>query len=100
MQDQYRQIIRQKIVDGLNAPIPVLTRRDVWLPTVANKATAIIGMRRAGKTSLLWQILADRLAQGAPREALLYFSFEDERLVGIQAQDLDMLIEEYYRLYP
>jgi uncharacterized protein len=100
MQDQYRQIIRQKIVDGLNAPVPVLTRRDVWLPTVANKATAIIGMRRAGKTSLLWQILADRLAQGAPREALLYFSFEDERLVGIQAQDLDMLIEEYYRLYP
>lgn len=100
MQDQYRQIVRQKIVDGLNAPVPVLTRRDVWLPMVANKAIAVIGMRRAGKTSLLWQILADRLAQGTPREGLLYFSFEDERLAGIQAKDLDMLIEEYYRLYP
>ena len=100
MQDQYRRIIRQKIVDGLAAPVPVLTRRDIWLPALANKAIAVIGMRRAGKTSLLWQILADRLAQGIPREGLLYFSFEDERLAGIQAKELDVLIEEYYRLYP
>jgi len=100
MQDQFRQIIRQKIVDGLNTPVPALTRRDVWLSAVANKAIAIIGMRRAGKTSLLWQILTDRIAQSVPRECLLYFSFEDERLVGIQAKDLDMLVEEYYRLYP
>jgi predicted AAA+ superfamily ATPase len=100
MEDQYRQVIRQKIVDALAAPIPALTRRDIWLPAVPNKATAVIGMRRAGKTSLLWQIMADRLAQGTPREGLLYFSFEDERLAGIQAKDLDIVLEEYYRLHP
>lgn len=100
MENQYRQIVRQKIVDALAVPIPELTRRDVWLPSVQNKAIAVIGMRRAGKTSLLWQILADRLVQGTPREGLLYFSFEDERLAGLQAKDLDMLVEEYYRLYP
>ena len=100
MKDQYRQLIRQKIIDTIAVPVPALTRRDVWLPTVRNKAIAVIGMRRAGKTSMLWQILADRLAQGTPREGLLYFSFEDERLAGMQANDLDLLIEEYYRLYP
>lgn len=100
MENQYRQIVRQKIVDALATPIPVLTRRDVWLPSVPNKAIAVIGMRRAGKTSLLWQIVADRLARGTPREGLLYFSFEDERLAGLQAKDLDLLVEEYYRLYP
>jgi predicted AAA+ superfamily ATPase len=100
MEEQYRQVVRQKIVDALAAPIPALTRRDVWLPAIPNKATAVIGMRRAGKTSLLWQVLADRLAQGTPREGLLYFSLEDERLAGMQAKDLDMLVEEYYRLYP
>lgn len=63
-------------------------------------AIVMIGMRQAGKTSLLWQILADRLAQGTPREGLLYFSFEDERLAGMQARDLDLLAEEYSRLYP
>lgn len=100
MQDQYRQIIRQKIVEGTTALPPVLTRRDIWLPTVPNKATVVIGMRRSGKTSLLWQLLADRLAQGTPRAGLLYFSFEDERLAGLQAGDLDILTQEYYRLYP
>lgn len=100
MDEQYRQIVRQKIVDGVAAEPPSLTRRDIWLPAVANKATAVIGMRRAGKTSLMWQILADRLTQGALRESLLYFSFEDERLAGIRAKDLDLLIEEYYRMYP
>ena len=85
MEDQYRQVVRQKIVDAIAAPLPVLTRRDTWLPAVANKAIAVIGMRRAGKTSLLWQILADRFAQGTPREGMLYFSFEDERLAGMHA---------------
>ena len=100
MENQYRQIVREKIVDSLAAPVPALTRRDVWLPSVPNKATVVIGMRRSGKTSLLWQILGDRLAQGAAREGLLYFSFEDERLAGLQGQDLDLLVEEYFRLYP
>lgn len=100
MENQYRQIVREKIVDSLAAPVPALTRRDVWLPSVPNKATVVIGMRRSGKTSLLWQILGDRLAQGAAREGLLYFSFEDERLAGLQGQDLDVLVEEYFRLYP
>lgn len=49
---------------------------------------------------MLWQIPTDRLGQGAPRQGLLYFSFEDERLAGMQAKDLDMLLEEYFRLYP
>jgi uncharacterized protein len=84
-QQTYREVIRQKIVDSIARPMPLLTQRDVWLPVSTGKATAVIGMRRAGKTSLLWQIMASRLLLGAPRESLLYFSFEDE---------------EYYKLYP
>jgi uncharacterized protein len=99
-QQIYREAIRQKIVDSIARPMPLLTQRDVWLPVSTGKATAVIGMRRAGKTSLLWQIMASRLLLGAPRESLLYFSFEDERLVGMQAQDLQLVIEEYYKLYP
>jgi hypothetical protein len=57
-------------------------------------------MRRAGKTSFLWQLLADRHAQGTAREGLLYFSFEDERLAGMRTADLDLLVEEYFSLHP
>jgi len=100
MKEQYRQIIRQKIADGLAAPAPAFTPRDVWMPSVPGKATAVIGIRRAGKTTLLWQVLEERQIAGAEREGLLYFSFEDERLAGMQAGDLDLLVEEYYQICP
>jgi len=100
MNDQYRAGIRQKIIDSQSATLPTLTRRDTWLPAVKGKATAVVGMRRAGKTSLLWQLLADRVAAGIGRDGLLYFSFEDERLAGMTVQDLDLLVEEFYRLNP
>jgi predicted AAA+ superfamily ATPase len=100
MNGQLSQVIQQKIVDMQAAPLPRLTRRDVWLPKVPGKATAVIGMRRAGKTSLLWQLLSERVAAGMPREGLLYFSFEDERLFGLTVDDLDGLLAAYYRLNP
>lgn len=100
MESQFRSIIRQKILDAQGEALPVLTHRDVWMPEVKGEATAVIGMRRAGKTSLLWQILAARHTAGMPRDGLLYFSFEDERLAGLQLQDLDLLVEEFYRLHP
>lgn len=31
---------------------------------------------------------------------MLYFSFEDERLAGLQGADLDLLVQTYYRLHP
>ena len=95
-----RELLRQLINDALARPIPALTRRDARLPAVPGKAVAVVGMRRSGKTTFLWQCLADRLAAGAPREALLYLNFEDERLAGLQATDLQWVLEEYYRLAP
>ena len=95
-----RDLLRQKIVDSLASPMPTFTRRDVPLPAIPGKAIAVIGMRRTGKSTLLWQILGDRLAKGAKRESLLYFGFEDERLAEMKGGDLQILVEEYYRLYP
>jgi predicted AAA+ superfamily ATPase len=95
-----QSLIRQKIVDSLASPPPSFTRRDIRLPRVRGKAIAVIGMRRSGKTTFLWQVLADRLEAGTPREGLLYFSFEDERLAGMAAGDLGLVLEEYYRLHP
>jgi len=95
-----RDLIRQKIVDSLATSVPPFTLRDVRLPGVPGKAIAIIGMRRTGKTTFLWQVLADRVKEGVDREGLLYFNFEDERLAGMTAADLHLVIEEYYQLHP
>jgi hypothetical protein len=92
-----RDVIRQKIADALALAPPTLTRRDTRVPAIPRKAHAVVGMRRSGKTCFLLQCLADRLAAGAPREALLFFSFEDERLAGMEAGQLGWVLEEYFR---
>lgn len=56
-------------------------------------------MRRAGKTTFLHQLLAD-LRQKVPPERALYLSFDDDRLGEPSLQQLDSLLEEYYRRYP
>lgn len=95
-----RELIKQKIVNSITSSVPEFTRRDIRLPKIKNKAVAVIGMRRTGKSTFLWQVLSDRLLKGAERESLLFFSFEDERLAGIKSNDLQILVEEYYRMYP
>lgn len=76
-----------------------LTRRDALLPAVAGKAHAVIGMRRSGKTCLLKQLLAAKRGAGAPERAI-YLSFDDDRLAGIDASQLDALLEEYFLRHP
>ena len=97
----YRSRLVEQLADSLSGPIPEGTPRRVRGPvSLPGKATAVVGMRRSGKTAFLHQIRRERLASGAGRERLPFVSFEDERLAGITAADLDTLIEEYYRRYP
>ena len=83
------------------APTPSsgFTRRDAQLPAVPGKTHAVIGMRRAGKTTFLKQLLAERRVS-VPPERALYLSFDDDRLVGIAVEQLGFLLEEFYRRYP
>ncbi|MBL8723001.1 MAG: ATP-binding protein [Planctomycetes bacterium] len=93
--------LEEKLADGLVRPIPDGTPRFVRAPHgLPNKATAVIGMRRAGKTMFLHQLRRERAAAGVPREHLPYLNFEDEQLVGIRAQDLGSLVDAYYRRFP
>jgi len=95
-----REVIRQKLIQAASAPPPTFTRRQNRLPQVANKAHAIVGMRRVGKTTFLHQCRADLLAEGRPLESLAYFSFDDERLSDMDQKHLHWIIEEYYSLNP
>jgi hypothetical protein len=100
MERQLRPILGGLIADALAAEMPPFTRRDVYVPGMKGKALAVVGIRRSGKTTFLWQCLADRLTAGVPREALVYLNFEDERLTGMSALDLQWIVEEYFAGHP
>jgi uncharacterized protein len=100
MDDQVIGAIRQKLADAAATPLPPLVPREFDTSEVPGKVHAVVGMRRAGKTTFLMQCLAERMRQGAVRERLVYFNFEDERLTGLAAADLGVVLDEYYRAHP
>lgn len=100
VKDRILQTIQEKLIDSAEMEFPQLTRREADGSLIPGKARAVIGMRRAGKTSFLYQCLADRLASGTAREKLVYFNFEDERLSGIDVADLGTVLDAYYRMHP
>jgi len=98
---QYQRRLAEKLAEALQAPLPIATPRRVHgVISLSNKATAVVGMRRAGKTTFLHQLQRERLQQGVERERLVYVNFEDEQLAGLQAAQLNSLFEEYYRRFP
>src|SRR5882724_2030942 len=97
----FRTVLAEKLAESLVGEIPASTPRQVHATvSLPGKSTAVIGMRRAGKTTFLHQLRRERLERGVARERLPYLSFEDERLAGLQADQLHFLLEEYYRLFP
>lgn len=93
-------ILAEKLSTALAATRPLrLTPRDVRLPAVAAKVHAVIGMRRAGKTTFLRQLM-DGCRAELPPERAVYLSFDDDRLADIGLEQLGFLLEEFYRRHP
>src|SRR3989304_2160039 len=82
-------------------PVPQLlaTHRGGVLPSFPGTVHAVIGMRRAGKTTFLRQLQAEWRNSIAP-ERVVYLSFDDDRLADMPMEQLSLLLEEYYRRYP
>jgi len=87
------RVFRQQIEESM-LPAAGSTPRRVRGPLqFPGKATAVIGMRRAGKTTLLHQIRAERAAAGTPMRRLPMLTLEDERFSGMEAAGLGALID-------
>lgn len=86
-------IERQRSVPRL----PLLVRRSVFGET---SNYVLLGLRRAGKSYMLFQDIQESMKQGkAVAEDILYVNFEDERLMGMRASELGLLLESYAELY-
>jgi predicted AAA+ superfamily ATPase len=76
------------------------TLRTLCVPQVARKAAVVIGMRRTGKTFLMYQQIQRLLASGVDKRDILYANFEDDRLPIGEPGLLGRLLEAFYRSNP
>lgn len=68
-----------------------VVKRDIVMEDFANYV--LIGVRRAGKSFLLYQQIQQYLSKGLTCDSMLYVNFEDERLIGMTAQELNLILE-------
>lgn len=93
-------ILLEKLNDAIrHSPAQPFTPRDARLPEVRGKVHAVIGMRRAGKTTFLRQLQSER-RESLPPEKAVYISFDDDRLAELPMEQLGLVLEEYYRRFP
>ena len=91
--------IKQIIVDFHKEPLPNVIERNVKIPIGSNKIISLIGVRRAGKTFTLIQIMHQLLKKNIKKNKIIYINFEDERL-DLKADELELIIQAYAELYP
>ena len=65
-------------------------RRDVALRDELRYV--FVGVRRAGKSFLMFQRMQDLLAKGKSWNDMLYINFEDDRLYGFDVHDFDTIL--------
>lgn len=92
--------LKEIIADFHDKPLPEVTPRSSWFEMVPHKIAAVVGVRRAGKTYFLYQIIKSLIEGGLPKQNVLYLNFEDERLSGITVRELSTILDCYFELYP
>lgn len=92
--EQIKQILRDF---HLNEEFDVKTRL-LQPPVDTKKIVTLIGVRRCGKTSILYDTI-NRLSNTIEKTKILFLNFEDERL-DFEVDELDLILQSYSELYP
>ena len=58
-----------------------------------------VGVRQAGKSYLLYQRVKELLGCGINLHDIVYVNFDDERLLGMKADDFDLILQAYYSMH-
>ena len=93
-----REILKQVIADNqFDISNYQIIERIVHFDEFGNYV--FVGIRRAGKSYLLFQRIRQLLKSGTGWDEMLYINFEDERLAEMKLEDLNLLIEVHLEMY-
>lgn len=92
-----KNVIKQCIIDKREEIASLdIVERPFAFEECANYV--FVGLRRVGKTYMLYQRLNQLLRDGVDRKNILFVNFEDERLSEMQSDDLNSILEVHYEM--
>ena len=94
-----KNVLKTIIADFHSTRLRSSLKRNVELPVDSGTIISVIGVRRSGKTFLLYETIKRIMGNGVPKHNILYINFEDERITLNQDQ-LDLILQAYQELYP
>lgn len=92
--------IKSIILDFQEMPLETGVPRRLRIEAVRGKAAVCIGVRRGGKSTYMFQVIQRLLDSGVPRQSILYLNFFDDRLHNLRQDNLGLIAEAYYSVYP
>lgn len=93
-------MLKEIILDFQEIDLPTGVPRRVAVSPVPGKATVCIGVRRSGKSTFMFQLMKKLQDSGVSRQNILYLNFFDDRLHSLQYDNLGVILEAYFLLYP
>lgn len=94
-----QKIFKKLIVDSQERTYKSIIKREYQIPLDTKKIVSLIGIRRSGKTYILYSLI-EQLRKTVNNQNIVFINFEDDRLYPMALKDMDSLIEAYYELFP
>jgi len=95
-----KQLFKELILDFQQSVINTGVTRLIEITPVHKKATVCMGVRRSGKSTLMFQLIEKLINKGVQKNDIVYLNFFDERLHTLKLNGLNDIVEAYYTLYP
>ena len=93
-------MIKTIILDFQEAPLETGVPRRMRIESVRGKAAVCIGVRRSGKSTYMYQIIERLLKDGVSPQNILFLNFFDDRLHSLRRDNLGLIADAYFSLYP
>ena len=94
-----KSVLKRIIIEYQNVASEIsLKVRDFSFSTKGNDV--LVGLRRSGKSYMMFQKIQQLINEGHKKEEILYINFEDDRLLGFDTQDFEVLKQSYEELFP
>jgi predicted AAA+ superfamily ATPase len=94
-----KDVFKSLILDFQEKDLSSVKERDIDIPIDLDKPISLVGVRRSGKTFILFSLIR-KLIKSVDKRNILYINFEDDRLYPLVLSDLNLLMETYFELFP